>query len=131
MLSRPNWKKAWGRGHVYLRDFDLDKISYLSKQKVQQLLGSKIVSSSYGRASSYIDREHFSSLFQAQWNQYVTDHLIASLDDTLRDELYLKDAIDVLGEIADKRAIPSLKAHLSNTILKQEAREAIRAIESR
>lgn len=80
---------------------------------------------------SSIDRKHFSSLFREEWNTYATENLIATLNDTLIDESYLKDVIIVLGEIADKKAVEPLKPFLTHAIFGEEAKMAIQKIESR
>jgi len=81
MLSKENWRKAWGNGFVYLKRFDLDKITYLSKQEVQRILGSKVELPPFGKGLGSIDRKHFSSLFREEWNTHVTENLIAALND--------------------------------------------------
>lgn len=132
MLSKQNWRKTWGsRGIVYLKYFNLDKIAYLSKQEVYRKLGSKIEPPPFGKGSGSIDRKYFSSLFREEWNTHATENLIADLNDTLSSEIYLKDVIIILGEIANRNAVESLQPFLTDEMLKEEAEKAIHKIESR
>jgi len=130
MLSQQNWKKAWGNGTVGDHYFILNKIAYLSKQEIYRKLGSKGKSHIPG-GIKYIDTKHFLSLFNKEWNTYVTENLISELSDTLNGETYLKDAVTILGEIADKRAVESLKPFLIDEMLGEEIKKAIKKIESR
>jgi hypothetical protein len=131
ILSKQNWKGAWGRGYVPLNYFQLDKITYMSKQEVYRKLRSKVEVPRFGRGPGSIDRKYFGALFREEWNSHATENLIAALKDTLSDATYVKDAITILGEISDKKAIEHLKPFLSDSNLGEDAKKAIQKIESR
>ena len=128
MLSLNNWRKGWGRGIVYLDRFSIENITYLSTEEVKKKL--KITDK-----SRRVDRSKFANLYDPAWNIYAVKQLINALkqDHTpIKDKArYLKDVIEILGTIADTRAIDSLKNYLDNPELAENAKKAIEEIEKR
>ena len=128
MLTLNNWRKGWGRGVVYLDRFSIENITYLSTEEVKKRL--KITDE-----SRRVNRSKFVNLYDPAWNIYAVKQLINALkqDNTpIKDKVrYLKDVIEILGTIADNRAIDSLKNYLGHPELAENAKKAIEEIEKR
>lgn len=153
LLIKKNWKKAWGSGSVYLDDYPLEKITYLSAEELNRKFKSKIEPPPrWAKGKGSIDRKHFASFFRQEWNDYATDRLIKDLNEVMgiietmeqqrytdKESLanalskyrYLKDVLLILGEIGDKRVIDALKPCLSRSFGQAGVKEAIQKIESR
>ncbi|HEB36438.1 MAG TPA: hypothetical protein ENI18_11440 [Candidatus Aminicenantes bacterium] len=133
LLTKENWKRAWGQGHVDLDEyFSPEKITYLSTEELKKKLLNKIEKPpTWAKGRGTIRRRHFAALFRQEWNSYTTENLIAALKDGGGNDRYLNDVIYILGEIAAKKAIDTLNTYLSDYAYMAEAKKAIQKIESR
>jgi hypothetical protein len=128
MLTEVNWAKQWGQGKVYLDKFKIDKIEYLDQEEVKARLG-------ISDKKDFFDRKNVIKLYDQAWNTYAVTQLINALNEENEDvedkDRYLKNIIDILGEIANAQAIGPLENYLAYPELAEYVEKAIEAIESR
>lgn len=145
-LSKEQWTKfgyskraSIGRGVDYIDrkpESDFFHVKYSDRGKV---LGEVEV----------VNPERASKVYAGLWNQEWNDYAIKKLVEVLEkgrnvsiDEDYLKkteinnrnyfrDVVDILGKIADSRAIQPLKSYLDHPKLAKDAKKAIENIEKR
>jgi len=81
-------------------------------------------------------QKKFKNKFKKEWNQYAVNELLAEISDPTKinesdRDRYLEDAITILGRIADKKAIETIKGYLSDPKLTKTAKNAIELIKKR
>ena len=148
-LSKERWAKfgytksaSIGRQVKYVDkkpNSDFFKVEYFSIWGKQQSLGKVEV----------VNPKRAPEVYSKVWNQEWNDYAIKKLIDVLKkgknvsnvesylikegidNRNYFKNVIDILGKIADNRAIAALNNYLTHSIFADNAKKALKEIENR